>query len=427
MIVRNATSDLQPPTPKMQAVNSTTTVNSVTSRARIARFSAVAMLAAVVAGCAQDAPQDTWQPAGSNARQINNLDIWVFSIAGIVGVAVFSVLGFAVWKYRDRGQPIPEQTHGKPALEIGLTILPALILIGIAIPTVGTIMDLNKTDDTECVINVTGQQWWWEVDYPVQDGCGGIEEPIVTSGQMVIEAGSKVLVRGTSRDVIHSWWIPRLNGKRDMVPGRIHTVRLEAHEPGIYAGQCTEFCGLSHANMRMEVIAMEPDDFAAWKANQLEAYASPDEGTLAAEGEATFITQCSRCHQVDGLTDSGGELVVARPDQNVWSGAAPNLTNFMTRNTFAGATWNLLSNECWPDVWEADSSEVGAAYLEGVSDSCLNEVELREWLRNAPAKKPMYTDPESLEETDGLPRGMPYLALSEDQIDQLIAYLLERK
>ncbi|WP_394936190.1 cytochrome c oxidase subunit II [uncultured Ilumatobacter sp.] len=399
----------------------------MTPCARIARLSAVAMLAAIVAGCAQDAPQDTWQPAGSNARQINDLDIWVFSIAGIVGVAVFSVLGFAVWKYRDRGQPIPEQTHGKPALEIGLTILPALILIGIAIPTVGTIMDLNKTDDTECVINVTGQQWWWEVDYPVQDGCGGIEEPIVTSGQMVIEAGSNVLVRGTSRDVIHSWWIPRLNGKRDMVPGRIHTVRLEADEPGIYAGQCTEFCGLSHANMRMEVIAMEPDDFAAWKANQLEAYASPAVGTLAAEGEATFITQCSRCHQVDGLTDSGGELVVARPDQNVWSGAAPNLTNFMTRNTFAGATWNLLSNECWPDVWEADSSEVGAAYLEGVSDSCLNEVELREWLRNAPAKKPMYTDPESLEETDGLPRGMPYLALSEDQIDQLIAYLLERK
>ena len=167
MIVRNATSDLQPPTTKMQAVNSTTTVNSVTPRARIARLSAVAMLAAIVAGCAQDAPQDTWQPAGSNARQINDLDIWVFSIAGIVGVAVFSVLGFAVWKYRDRGQPIPEQTHGKPALEIGLTILPALILIGIAIPTVGTIMDLNKTDDTECVINVTGQQWWWEVDYPV--------------------------------------------------------------------------------------------------------------------------------------------------------------------------------------------------------------------------------------------------------------------
>jgi len=411
----------------MQAVNSHSTFHHVNLRSRILRATAAVSLAAIVAGCAQDAPQDTWQPQGPNAERINDLDKIVFSIAGIVGVIVFAVIGFAVWKYRDRGQPIPEQTHGKPVLEIILTIIPALILIGIAIPTVSGVMALNKTDDTECIVNVTGQQWWWEIDYPVQDGCGGIEEPIVTSGQMVIETGTKVLVRGTSRDVIHSWWIPRLNGKRDMVPGRIHTVRLEASEPGIYAGQCTEFCGLSHANMRMEVIAMNPDDFAAWKANQLKDYVAPAEGTLAAEGESAFITQCSRCHQVNGLENSDGTPNIARPDQNVWSGSAPNLTTLMTRNTFAGASWDLLSEQCRPNVWEADSSEVGAAYLEGVSDDCLNEVELREWLRNAPAKKPMYTDPESLEETNGLPRGMPYLALSEDQIDQLIAYLLERK
>ena len=137
-------------------------------------------------------------------------------------------------RYRDRGQPIPEQTHGKPALEIALTILPALILIGVAIPTVGTIMALNETDDTECVVNVTGQQWWWEFDYPVQDGClpGGITEPIVTSGQMVIPADTNVLIRGTSRDVIHSFWIPRLNGKRDMVPGRVHILRMQAERAG---------------------------------------------------------------------------------------------------------------------------------------------------------------------------------------------------
>ena len=73
---------------------------------------------------------------------------------------------------------------------------------------------LSKTDDTECYVNVTGQQWWWEVDYPTQEGCGGIETPIVTSGQMIIPVGTNVLVRGTSRDVIHSWWIPKLNGKR---------------------------------------------------------------------------------------------------------------------------------------------------------------------------------------------------------------------
>ena len=99
----------------------------------------------------------------------------------------------------------------------------------------------------------------------------------------------------------------------------------------------------------------------------------------------------------------------------------------MGRNTFAGATYDLLTDECRADVWEADPSQFGDRYLEGVTEDCLNEIELREWLRNSPAKKPMYADPEMLSETDGKTRGMPYLALSEDQIDQLIAYLLERK
>jgi cytochrome c oxidase subunit 2 len=394
---------------------------------RRARIALVAVLGVVAAGCAQDAPQDTWDPAGPNAEKINDLDWIVFPIAGVVGLIVFAFIGYIVFKFRDRGQAIPEQTHGKPALEIALTILPALILIGIAIPTVGTLMALNETDDTECVINVTGQQWWWEVDYAQQDGCGGISAPIVTSGQMVIPIETPVLVRGTSRDVIHSWWIPRLNGKRDMVPGRVHTVRLEADEPGIYAGQCTEFCGLSHANMRMEVIAMTPEDFEAWKAQQLAPYEAPEADTLAAAGEATFIAQCSRCHQVNGLEDADGDPVIARPDLQVYSGAAPNLSYFMTRNTFAGASWDLLTDECRADVWESDPDSFGEKYLAGVSADCLNSVELREWLRDAPAKKPMYADAEKLDATDNLVRGMPNLALSEDQIDELIAYLLERK
>jgi cytochrome c oxidase subunit 2 len=393
---------------------------------RTGRIAAVALIGAALAGCARDAPQDTWQPAGPNAQKIQDLQWPVFLIAGIVGVLVFIAVGFAVWRYRDRGQAVPEQTHGKPALEITLTIIPALILIGVAIPTVGTIMALAETDDTECVVNVTGQQWWWEVDYPVQDGCAGIAEPIVTSGQMVIPTDTPVLVRGTSRDVIHSWWIPRLNGKKDMVPGRVQTVRLQADEPGIYAGQCTEFCGLSHANMRMEVVALDPDDFETWKANQLRDYESPiDELPLA--GEAQFIAQCARCHQVNGLEDADGEPIVARPDLNVYSGAAPNLTHLMSRNTFAGATFDLLTPPCRDEVWNSPPDTFGEKYLAGVSYDCLNAVQLRDWLRNAPAMKPMYTDPEELGATDGLPRGMPYLALSEDQIDELVAYLLERQ
>lgn len=410
----------------LETATSVEIVPPSTSRRRALTVAATVGLGLVAVGCAQDAPQDTWDPAGPNAQKIDDLQRPVFYIAGVVGVIVFAVLGFILFKYRDRGQPIPEQTHGKPKLEIALTILPAVILLGVAIPTVGTLMDLNKTSDTECIVNVTGQQWWWEFDYPVQDGCGGIESPIVTSGQMVIPTGTKVLIRGTSRDVIHSFWIPRLNGKRDMVPGRIHTLRMEADQPGIFAGQCAEFCGLSHANMRMEVVALDDGDFETWKANQLEAYEPPtDEQALA--GESAFITNCSRCHQVDGLTDGDGNPVVARPDLQVYAGVAPNLTNLMTRNTFAGATWDLLSDECREDVWESDPDSFGEKYLEGVTDECFNEVDLREWLRDSPAKKPMYADPEQLEETDGLYRGMPYLALSEDQIDDLLAYLLERK
>ena len=407
----------------MSVPKGASTVRSVSRRLRIA---AAVGLGALVAGCAQDAPQNTFDPAGPNAQRIQNLQVPVFIIAGIVGVITLSVIAFVVWRYRDRGQAIPEQTHGKPALEIGLTILPALILIGVAIPTVSTVFALAETDDTECVINVTGQQWWWEVDYPVQDGCGGISAPIVTSGQMVLPVDTPVLVRGTSRDVIHSWWIPRLNGKRDMVPGRVQTNRMQADEPGIYAGQCTEFCGLSHANMRMEVIALEADDFEVWKANQLSDYESPT-NELALAGESTFIAQCSRCHQVNGLTDGDGDPIVSRPDLNVYSGAAPNLSYLMTRTTFAGAMFDLLTPECRADVWEAPPDEFGERYLEGVTPECLNRVQLREWLRNSPAEKPMYTDPNELAATNGLPRGMPYLALSEGQIDELVAYLLERK
>ncbi|MCE2763410.1 MAG: cytochrome c oxidase subunit II [Ilumatobacteraceae bacterium] len=384
-----------------------------------------------VAGCAKDAPQDTWQPAGPNAKMIDDLQRPIFYIAGIVGVIVFAAVAWAIFRFRDRGQAMPEQTHGKPALEITLTVIPVLILIGVGVPTVGTIFDLAKTDDTEMTINVTGQQWWWEYDYPaVGDNAEvyGISDPIVTSGQLVIPEDTKVLLRVTSRDVIHSYWIPKLNGKKDSVPGRVHLLRMEGSEPGIYAGQCTEFCGLSHAYMRMEAVVLSKADYATWVANQLEAYNSPSaDNVLAVEGEKLFLQQCARCHQVNGLLNADGTPNVAAPDQYVVSGAAPNLTNLMTRNTFAGASWDLLTPECRDDVWNATPAEFGEKYLAGVSEDCLNQKDLREWLRNAPEKKPMYADPTKLTETGGKYRGMPALGLTEDQISALVAYLLELK
>jgi len=401
-----------------------------TSRRRALLLGLTAASAAVLTGCAKDAPQDTWQPKGENAQKIHDLQWPVFLVAGIVGVVVMVAVAYAVVRFRDKGQPMPEQSHGKPALEIALTILPALILVGVGIPTVSTIFDLADTSDTECIVNVTGQQWWWEYDYPAQEGCGGISEPIVTSGQLVIPANTNVMLRLTSRDVIHSFWIPALNGKKDTVPGRVHTLRMQANQPGIYAGQCTEFCGLSHANMKMEAVALNPDDFQTWVANQLEPYVSPEAGSQAALGEAAFTANCAYCHQVNGLSSTAPDgtvtPVLANPDQFMVSGSAPNLSHLMTRNTFAGATWDLLTDECRDRVWNASPEEFGALYLQGVTEECLNEVDLREWIRNAPAKKPMYASDAQKANSGGKVRGMPALGLNETQIDQIIAYLLER-
>jgi len=387
---------------------------------------AVGAISVVAASCATNAPQDTWQPKGPNSKLIDDLQQPVFAVAGIIGLIVAVAVIYTMIKYRDRGQPIPEQTHGKPALEITLTIIPALILAVVSVFTFGAIFKLAKTDDTEMIINVTGQQWWWEYDYPVQNEFG-ITQPIISSGQLVMPVGTKVLLRETSRDVIHSYWIPALNGKRDAVPGRIHTLRLEADKPGIYAGQCTEFCGLSHANMRMEAVALSKEDFAKWVANQQAPYVAPAKDTLAKQGEEVFLNQCVRCHQVNGLTRADGTPAIAAPDENVWSGAAPNLSHLMSRNTFAGAMFDLLSKQCRDEVWNAPSDVVGAKYLAGVNEECLNQKDLRAWLRNAPEVKPMYANPADLAVSNGKYRGMPYLALSEDDINKLVAYLLTLK
>ena len=183
----------------------------------------------------------------------------MFAIAGLVLLLVAAAVTWCVYRFRDRGQPIPKQTHGRPALEIGLTILPAMILIGVAIPTVGTLMALAE-DRRHGVRRqrhrpavVVGDR----LPGPGRLPRRRITEPIVTSGQLVIPGTPTCCFAGTSSDVIHSFWVPRINGKRDVVPGRIQTLRLEADEPGIYAGQCAEFCGLSHANMRMEIVALE--------------------------------------------------------------------------------------------------------------------------------------------------------------------------
>lgn len=199
---------------------------------------------------------------------------------------------------------------------------------------------------------------------------------------------------------------------------------MQADEPGRYLGQCAEFCGLSHANMRMEIIALDTAGFQQWVDQQLQPVSEPEPGTLAAEGKEVFVSMCARCHQVNGLVDGAGNPVIAQPEINVYNGAAPNLTHLMSRTTFAGATWSLLTDECRDRLDALPADEFTAAYLGGTTAECLNSEQLRNWLRDAPGERPMYTSGPLLE-TNGLPRGMPDLGMSEAQIQAVEAYFLE--
>jgi cytochrome c oxidase subunit 2 len=360
-------------------------------------------LALALAACAEDAPLDTLQPKGSEARTIDKLVDPVFAIAGVVFVLVQVGVLVLVWKYRKRKDDdgsLPPQVHGNTRLELGWTILPALLLAGVGGASVLTLLDLDDRPADAQQVTVVGQQWWWEYRYDL-DGDG--EDDIVTANDLVIPAGEPVTLAITSRDVIHSFWIPSLNGKRDAVPGRSHPLLIQADEPGIYRGQCTEFCGLSHAYMRMRVVALAPDDYAAWEAAQQEGAEVPSDATAKA-GMELFRTTCSQCHLIEG--EGGNEA--AREEAGIEgaelvSGAAPNLTHFASRGVFAGAVFDL-----WVDQdgnGEVDLDERGVQ---------LNVAALEAWLRDPPGEKPMYAQ-------GG--RGMPNLNLTEEQIDALVAYL----
>jgi cytochrome c oxidase subunit II len=357
----------------------------------------------LLAACASDAPQDTFKPEGSQARKISSLDFvfyLAFGVAALVGLVVVYVLfRFRASKYSK--DDVPTQLHGNTKAEIGWTLLPAVILAGVAVPTVAVLFDIADRPDDAIRIDAIGQQWWWEFSYPGLD--------IATSGEMVFPAGQKIVVNITSRDVIHSFWFPRLNGKRDAVPGRIHTLTIEADEPGEFEGQCTEFCGLSHANMRMRAIALAPDDWEAWVAGQQSPAPTPEEGSAAAAGQTAFNARCSSCHVIEG----GGATISEEPASQI-AQAAPNLTWLMGRTTFAGAIFQLQTPECRDEREAASDAGDMSAYLGGTTDDCLNRTQLEAWLRNSPAEKPMYPPL----------RGMPAQGLTEQEIDDLVAYLL---
>jgi cytochrome c oxidase subunit 2 len=329
----------------------------------------VIALGVFLSGCSKvNQPQNVLDPRAPIARRLDNLWDPVFGIAVVIFVLVEALVLWVSFRYRRRSDDDqPKQIHGSTTLEFGWTLAPALLLAFVGFFTVLNVGELNAIPRGNDVlqVKVTGHQWWWEFGYPDLD--------ITTANELHLPAEKRIDVRITSADVIHSFWPPKLAGKLDAVPGRINhmAINLRGVKPGLYWGQCAEYCGLSHANMRLRVIVHSPSDFARWQANQQSApnldFAA-DSG--AGSGKDLFRTKgCGGCHMINGYT--AGKV-------------GPNLTHFMSRKVFAGA---IFPN---------------------------NPEELKAWLRNPPKMKPMMPD-------NGM--GMPNLNLAENEINDLIAFL----
>jgi cytochrome c oxidase subunit 2 len=240
-------------------------------RPRLSRILPALLLAVllllVLTGCETDTPQNTFDAKGRVAedqRDIFYLAMWP---AIVVMILVLGGILVAVLRFRERdpnARP-PKQTHGNMSLELAWTIAPGVLLLILGVPMVAMIYDIGREPSEDAYyIDVTGQRYSWSFEYPEIEDDRGDPLAIFPGQTPHIPTGREVAFRLHSVDVIHSFWLPKLGGKLDVVPGETNTLWLITDEPGSYSGQCAEYCGLEHALMRLTVIADAPEDFEAW-------------------------------------------------------------------------------------------------------------------------------------------------------------------
>ena len=268
-------------------------------------------------------------PAGPQAAHIAALWWWMLWIFSAIFLLVITALVIAIFQARVRGTVMPTaEAAPQPARErrigwmvascVGLTVVVLLIFLAVNVIT-GHKLALLAADNA-VTIQLTGYRWWWKVQYP---------DPIparhvITANEIHIPVGRPVLINTDSQDVIHSFWMPSLHGKRDLVPGNPSAIWIQADRPGRFEGQCAEFCGLQHAHMRLLVIAEPEEQYQAWLDAQRQAAVAPSD-PIAQRGLHVFETgPCALCHSVRG-TEASGQV-------------APDLTHFASRATIAAGT-----------------------------------------------------------------------------------------
>ncbi len=314
------------------------------------------------AACSPQHPQSTFGYAGPVARDQGDLFILIFWIAVPVFIVVEGAIIYAAIRYRRRDDKIPKQVHGNTKLEITWTIVPSLVIAAIAVPTIIGIWEQQRgapTDQGDILeVEAIGHRWWFEFRYPNQE--------VVTANEMHVPVGRPVNVKLASQDVIHSFWVPKLAGKVDMVPLNDNLVWFIAEEPGIYDGQCAEFCGIAHAHMRFRVVAHPEEDFQNWVAGMRTPPEPFEAGSSEQQGQTLFATHCKTCHSDDSWRQDAYALEIQQQDSrwNTWLAdvensrivSAPNMTNYSQRH-FLGAGIKENSRENLIK-WIADPNDI---------------------------------------------------------------------
>jgi cytochrome c oxidase subunit 2 len=316
---------------------------------------------------AADTVSSMFAPVSTPAVKEADLAKMVLVLSAIVFVVVAGLVVYSVVRFRaGRGEQgtEPPQVYGSAQVEAAWTVIPIIIVIVLMLATGRVIHEIQAAPEPPNAVRVTvvGRQWWWEIRYP--------ELGIVTANELHVPVSDSAHRQPTfltleSADVAHSFWVPRVAGKTDLIPNKTNHMWVEPHQPGTYLGQCAEYCGTQHAHMLLRVVAEPPEQFARWVERQRAATVPTD--SAAAAGRRVFLgTACISCHTV------GGTIATGR--------YGPDLTHLMSRET------------------------IGAGVAPNTRDS------LRAWVRNP----------------DDLKHGvlMPAMQLDDEQLDQLVEYLL---
>lgn len=313
------------------------------------------------------AQQSMNDPAGPKARGV--FDFWMFLIvvATTVFVLFLAALLIGLFKRERTADPESPAVHRTTTRWVVSCVAATLVILivflvldfrlGRAIALTGSRKPL--------VIEVIGHQWWWEIAYPDSVTSSNY---IYTANEMHIPVGRPVILRMSAHDVIHSFWVPNLSGKKDLIPGKSTETWIQADAPGVYRGQCAEFCGHQHAKMAMEVVAESPEEFERWAARMREPAATPADSMRRAGRQVFVASSCSNCHAVGGSPASGH--------------VGPDLTHLASRRTIAAATlpnsrgnlagWILDPQQIKPGAMmppnslDPDQLQSLLAYLEGL-------------------------------------------------------------